>query len=278
MSIRIACHPNSYGRFGVEGALEMLASAGIRWIELPVKTSGVASPFGESPVLTNASSDREVEAVATRVRDAGLSICSANITSGNPLKEDVTEITLRKLELSALLGVGLVVAGGGEFSNSSEEQHLLDNLNRIGDAAARLGMVYCCETHPGACQNAASMQSLMQRMNHPAIRLNFDTANILYYNECIDLFDELQRVLPWVGHVHLKDSLGRFQEWNFPALGDGGAVDFARLWEMLSAAGYTGPCSLEIEGIQGELPLSLAEHHDRVQRSLRHLRSRGYPC
>ncbi len=32
-----------------------------------------------------------------------------------------------------------------------------------------------------------------------------------------------------VRNVHLKDNRGGFEDWYFPAVGDGGAVDFARV-------------------------------------------------
>ena len=63
MPHQIACFPNSYGRFGVPAALPLIAEAGIRYVELPVKTEGVPSFFGETPVLTDQSGSEEVEQI-----------------------------------------------------------------------------------------------------------------------------------------------------------------------------------------------------------------------
>lgn len=272
----IACHPNSFGRFGVEGALQVLAETGIRWIELPVKTEGVPSIFGETPVLTDQSSPADARRVRQRLEQAGLAVCSANITSGNPLHQPALDATLKKLELIAELGIGLAVAGAGEVVASEQRPVLLRNLSQIGDRAAALGIVYCCETHPGLCVNADAMLETMQSLDHDHVRLNFDTGNILYYNAGADVAESLTRVVRWVRHVHLKDSNGSVGYWHFPALGEGGAVDFRRVREMLAAGGYDGPCSLELEGIRGEPPLTLDQHRQRLSDSMAHLQRCGY--
>lgn len=276
MKTNLACHPNSFGRFGPRAAIDHLAELGIRQIEFPIKTFGVNSPFGETPLLTDASPKADIVAITREVERAGLSICSCNITSGNPLQEKVLAATLTKLEMAADLGVDLVVAGAGEFQNPDEEQTLLDHLTQIGDRCEALGLEYCCETHPGACQNAESMLRLMSQLQHPQIRINFDTANILFYNQDLDVCQELQRVLPFVKHVHLKDSRGIYRDWYFPALGEGGAVDFVGLRKILEESGFAGPCSLEVEGIQGEPEMTLTQHCQRVEKSVQFLRGLGY--
>ncbi len=120
------------------------------------------------------------------------------------------------------------------------------------------------------------MLSTMERLDHPCIRLNFDTGNILYYNAGADVVGELRQVVSFVRHVHLKDHSGGVGEWYFPALGAGGAVDFAKVHNVLMDAVFDGPCSLEIEGIAGEPPLSLAQTHQRIVNSIAHLRTCGY--
>ena len=79
-----------------------------------------------------------------------------------------------------------------------------------------------------------------------------------------------------VKHVHLKDSSGRFGDWNFPALGSAGGVDFLRVYQILRDCGFKGPYSIEIEGTAGEPDLSLVEYQQRVFESVRYLRTLGY--
>ncbi len=258
-------------------AIEHVRSTGIAQLELAIKTQGVPSIFGEEPILTDASSTADVQAVQELLAEHGLELSSCNITSGNPLLDEVVELTKRKLQIAKALRVSLVVAGAGEAQDGIALRRLEDHLRRIADCAGELGITYCCETHPGLCQDADRMLETMSRLDHPQLALNFDTGNLLFYNEGRDPVAELRRVMPFVRHLHLKDHNGRLREWCFPALGCGGGVDFAGVREVLEAARYTGPCSLEIEGIQGEAPPSLGETRQRIVDSVLHLRACGFP-
>ena len=120
------------------------------------------------------------------------------------------------------------------------------------------------------------MLALMAEVDHPKVRLNFDTGNIAYYNDAADPVAELDRVKHLVRSVHLKDNRGGFEDWYFPALGDGGAVDFRRIREILDGVGFLGPYTIEIEGIGGETEPGPLARQDRVDRSVAHLRALGY--
>lgn len=272
----IACFTNSYGRFGPEACVERISSAGLTHVELAIKTDGVPSIFQEQPILTDRSGPADVEGVQRLLEEHEVQLASCNITSGNPLDPEVVATTERKLKLAGELGVSLVVAGAGEAEGPEQRAMLRDQLRRLGDAAARQQITYCFETHPGLCQNADGMAETMRSLDHSHLRLNFDTGNVLFYNADADLPAQLRQVREWVRHVHLKDHNGRPDDWHFPACGAAGAVDFTAVREILDEVGFTGPYSLEIEGIQGEPPLSLDDHHQRVVDSVNHLRICGY--
>ena len=272
----ISCLTNSYGRFGAQAAIEMVRDAGIEWIELPIRTNGSDSIFGDEPLLTDQATTEQLAAVARRLADHDVRLSSCNVTSGNPLDPDVLAVTLRKLDTAADLGVSLVVGGAGEADSDEDLQTLYEHLRQIGDHAAKLGLTYCFETHPGICQDHGGMIDTMHELEHPQLRINFDTANILYYNQPINGEIALAKVCQWVSHMHLKDSHGEFHDWYFPALGHGGAVDFVRVLELMEVCGFEGPYSLEIEGIEGEGELTLETTHQRIVDSVEHLKICGY--
>lgn len=274
--MRISCFPNTYGRFGAQAAIQLLPETGIHWIELPIKNAGMPSFFKDHPVATDASTPELIFALRDQIAEAGLEVSSCNITSGNPLDPQVLERTLKKLSIASQFGVTLVIAGGGEAKNESDWSTLTSNLRTIGNRCQDLGIIYCCETHPGTCQNSTGMLEMLDRVDHPQIQINFDTGNIFYYNEAPDLMAEMQAVAPHIKHVHLKDCRGNFKEWYFPALGAAGAVDFAKVREFLQTINYAGPCSLELEGIEGEPELTLDETHQRVIDSVEHLKRCGW--
>lgn len=275
MPYQLSCFTNSYGRFGPEAALRLLPAAGVRFVELPIKNSGVPSIFGETPLLTESSTLQDVERVRGMLDAAGLRLSSVNLSSGNPLEPAAVARTLRKLDLAEALGVTLVVGGGGEVRQPSERVDLWDQLRRIGDAAASRRIVYCCETHPGACQNAERMLEMVHAVDHPHVRLNFDTGNLYYYNRDPDLGDSLRSVAEFVHHVHLKDTPGGFEQWQFVELGTG-RVDFAMVRTILDDVGFNGPYSIELEGSQGEPPPTLEEYQRRMLSSVSHLCRCGF--
>ena len=135
---------------------------------------------------------------------------------------------------------------------------MIASLRTLGDLAGELGLTVALETHKGPTQNAEAMLRLMEEVSHDRVRLNFDTGNIGYYNRGANPVDELERVQEFVRNVHVKDSRGGFEDWYFPAVGDGGEVDFRRIRETLDSVGFRGPYTIEIEGIQGEPEPGLA--------------------
>ena len=92
----------------------------------------------------------------------------------------------------------------------------------------------------------------------------------------VDPADELEKVKHLVRNVHLKDNRGGFEDWYFPAVGDGGSVDFSRIRRILDGVGFSGPYTIEIEGIGGEPEPGLEGRQDRIARSVAHLRACGY--
>lgn len=272
----ISCFTNSYGRFGAQAAIENLRDAGIEFLELPIRTAGVPTFFKDTPLVTTESTPGEIRDVQQRIADHGLGVSSCNVTSGNPLDPEVVAITKRKLDLAQQFGVALVVGGAGEVDDPGQLGTLYEHLRQIGDHAEACGITYCFEVHPGVCQDHRGMLETMDALQHPALKLNFDTGNISFYNRNIETEVALAKVCHHVRHVHLKDHNGEYDHWYFPALGHGGAVNFVRVLELMRTCGFQGPYSLEIEGIAGEDELSLEQYRQRIVDSVAHLRNCGY--
>jgi inosose dehydratase len=125
-----------------------------------------------------------------------------------------------------------------------------NRLREVGDAAAARNIVVAMETHPNLVENAKNSRITMDEVNHPNIRVNFDTANIYYYNEGINAVDELKESAEFVASVHLKDSSGKYRTWDFPVLGQG-VVDFPAVFQTMSDRGFPGPFTMELEGTEG---------------------------
>jgi len=146
-------------------------------------------------------------------------------------------------------------------------------LREAGEVARQHGVTIVLETHPDLVTNAEVALATMRGVNHPNVRINYDTANIYFYNQGIDGVAELRRIVEFVAAVHLKDTSGGYRAWHFPALGRG-VVNFPEIFRVLDAAGFAGPCTLEIEGIEGEVHTERLVC-DRIAESLGYLRGLG---
>lgn len=274
----VSCFTNSYGPAGVRAAVERIRDAGIAHLELALRGhnfGGLVIP--ESAVITQKADEPTVRSFLEHMRRHGVAASGCNVGGADIRTTEGVELTERRIRFAARwFGVSICVSGAGQPADGAERSLVVQNLRRLGETAADCGVTLALETHKGPTQNAAAMLALMDEVDHPNVRLNFDTGNIAYYNRGADPCDELEKVKHLVRNVHVKDNRGGFEDWYFPALGEAGGVDFVRVREILDGVGFAGPYTIEIEGIGGETEPGLEERHRRVAKSVEHLRACGY--
>ena len=149
-------------------------------------------------------------------------------------------------------------------------------LYECGEIAQQYDVTICMETHPDLITNMDVALETMKEVDHPNVRVNFDTANIYYYNEGIDGYEELKKILDYVGAMHLKETNGAFKTWYFPTFGDEqGIVKWKDAFDLLNnEIEFFGPFTMEIEGCKDE-QFEEEDHIKRVEDSVIHLRSLG---
>jgi inosose dehydratase len=274
----ISCFTNCYGDAGVWVAVERIRQAGLDHLELALRghnLGGLVIP--ETAVITEKADGAMAQSFCDHLARNGVKISGCNVGGADIRTPEGLELTERRIRFAARwFGVAVCVTGAGQPADDREYRTVAEHLRRLGDIAGENGITLALETHKGPTQNAEAMLALMTALDHPQVRLNFDTGNITYYNQGADPCDELERVKQFVRNVHLKDNRGAFEDWYFPAVGDGGAVDFRRIREILDGVGFAGPFTIEIEGIGGEPEPGLEARQDRIARSVTHLRATGY--
>jgi L-ribulose-5-phosphate 3-epimerase len=278
MKRTVSCFTNCYGESGVWTAAARIKETGIDHLELALRGhnfGGLVIP--ESAVVTEKADDSTAQAFCDHLRLNGVKVSGCNVGGADIRTQAGVELTERRIRFAARwFGVKICVSGAGQPTDAVERRTIISNLRQLGETAASCGVTLALETHKGPTQNALAMLDLMSEIDHPHVRLNFDTGNIAYYNKGADPCDELDKVKHLVRNVHIKDNRGRHEDWYFPAVGEGGAVNFARVREILDSVGVAGPYTIEIEGIGGEPEPGVNERHDRVTRSVAHLREWGY--
>jgi len=231
---------------------------------LQPKASSSADPLAD---ISDETASEHIEALGRLCAENSIRIVSA-FGHADIRTSEGTKKLIRQMEIAHGLGARYFTVSAPERSKV-----VYDNLLQLGEAALFRGMLVCLETHPPLFASADGGLQTMRDLQHSNIRINFDTANLYYYNETIDAIGELERMVPYVCHIHLKDSRKKFEDWYFPALGVG-SIDFPRMFRILDQVGFYGPFSMELEGIKGEED-SLELRHRRVLDSLQYLRNIG---
>ena len=274
----VSCFSNCYGAAGVRPAVERIRAGGIAHLELALRghnLGGLVIP--EEAVITEKADDATAADFVALLERHGVGVSGCNVGGADIRTVEGVELTERRIRFAKKwFDVSVVVSGAGQPADDAERRLVREHLRRIGDTAGEIGVTVALETHKGPTQNADAMLATMADLDHPSILLNFDTGNIAYYNRGVDPVDELRRVAHLVANVHVKDNRGGFEDWYFPAVGDGGAVDFAKVREILDGVGFRGAYTIEIEGIQGEPEPGLEGRQERIRRSVEHLRTCGY--
>lgn len=157
--------------------------------------------------------------------------------------------------------------------HETPKEVVYERLHRAGDVAEKYNVTLVLETHPDLGTNGDVQVETMKAINHPRVRVNFDTANITYYNQNTDAVTELKKSIPYVATVEFKDHTGEFETWNFPALGQG-KVNFPEILKILKEHHYDGPITIEFEGIKG-VELSESQIKEAIENSVKYLRSLG---
>ena len=247
----IACNLNSYGTYR-DSAFAHLSRIGLTNVEIFCPTT------------------QEAPGIRAELDQHGLTPTSMIIKC--PIGEsDVVEQFAQSLDIVASFDVPIVFTS--VKAGDTDRTVVYDRLRQIGDAAANHNIIVAMETHPDLITNGDIARQTMEAVNHPNVRVNFDTANVYYYNKNITATGELQIVIDYVAAVHLKDTNGQYETWHFPALGEG-VVDFPEIFAILNQHNYTGPFTFELEGIKGE-NLSEEGTHTRIEQSLAYLQEKG---
>ena len=263
LSFPLAGHTNCYHTYGFEEALDGIARAGFRGVELsavPGWTEHVS--LGDQPAK-----------VRRKLDERGLSATSLSAHSDLTTLEG-TEHGIRALAWAADFGLQVVnTAVGGHQSANENESAFLSNVGALSEAAESTGVVVALEIHGDIMATSEMALTLLERIGSDWVRVNYDTGNVEFYSGK-KAVDDLPAIVPYLACVHLKDTAGGKGNWNFPACGSG-TVDFARVLEILRIGGYEGPMSVETE-FRGDEPWPSLEEVDRsMQASFQHLSALG---
>ena len=267
MRNKIGVVTSTYPQFNAEQALEGISEAGFKYVEL------VSAPGFFEHILPRPEErvdKKAVDGVLDLVNKYGLTLyCVAGHT--RLMKENAVDNFKKVLDFAGLAGVKFVTTDTGEVKTKDDEKRFYTDIREIANYAGLKDVTVCLEMHGVWCNNGEKGAEIIKTINHPNIRLNYDTANVIFYGNKRPE-EDIINALPYIAFLHLKDhGSGKFKDWNFPALGDG-VIDFKKIFKLLKD--FNGPISVEIEFDGKEH--SLDEINGAVKKSYDFLKGAGY--
>jgi sugar phosphate isomerase/epimerase len=225
----LACRIMNYGKYQA-AAWTHLPSIGVHYIFIAVPAPG------------------EVAAVQKRLAASRL---TPLVMRGDTDLGRVSSVDELAAQLAVCQQMGVKYMFLSPKHTGVSKEVACERLRRAGDAARRHGVTISLETHPDLGTNADVHLETMKRIDHPNVRVNFDTGNILFYNKGRDPVTELKKIVDYVATMELKDHTGKYEELSFPTLGQG-VVDFRGILRVLAEHRFRGPVTIEVEGIAGQ--------------------------
>ena len=269
----IAASPFCFGGFNPFVAYSHFAQAGIRYVEIPAMPAALAMRHDLTTFVPEILGADDLRAIRERL--AGMGLTPITVAAFCDLLEPgQPEALRRRIDFAHQLGASyLLTDATGRPEYAESRRKLLNALRHLADYAEDRGVRIALEIHEGPTRNGMLAAEFLDAVDHPNVGINYDTGNVYYYNDGIDPSDDVKHVADRVIHVHLKDTTGGKGDWQFCALGEG-RVQFPSIIHTLQSAGFEGPYSLEVEGVQGE-DLNRKGHMDRLVKSLQYLKQIG---
>jgi sugar phosphate isomerase/epimerase len=267
MPERLAASTNSYHTHSLEDALAGIAAAGLRSVEL-------ASVPGWTEHVSRNADDEEIQTLKDLL--ARYDLTPVNLSGHSDLVTDEGVDEFRKaLDLCRRLGIAYVTTSTGGHDASSagsldeQREAFLARIGGLADEAAADGITICLETHGGLLATGAISADLIRQIDKPNVGITYDPGNVIFYGDTRPE-EDVTSAVEFIKTLHAKDQIGGVGKWHFPTIGTG-EVDYPRILAALDAAGFDGPCAIEIE-FQGDPFPSLDEVDRAMADSVRYLR------
>ncbi len=231
----------------IEEAIPAIARIGYHGLELAV------TPGWPTDLVTLDRPKRKL--IKQMMADHHLALSAvAGHTSFCEDDPDKNAANMQRLRDSLVLATELASPGepailcsllGGRMDEWEPKKELIaKRVCDLGDYAASLGAILAVEPHSGtAFDTPQKALWLMEKLNHPAVRLNFDISHFDIIGIGID--DCVPSMAPWSVHTHVKDQRGTYPNHEFLTPGSG-PFDFVHYLSAMHRAGYTGFIGMEV--------------------------------
>ncbi|MEQ9455133.1 MAG: sugar phosphate isomerase/epimerase family protein [Phycisphaeraceae bacterium] len=173
------------------------------------------------------------------------------------------DLYARQVGIATALGLDQITFHAGFIPHDPNEpvrSKVTERLGELADLSRSAGIDLLLETGQ---ETAADLGGFLQALNHPAVGVNFDPANMILYGKG-DPIEAVKSLMHWVKQVHIKDALPTPQPgtWGSEERVGSGAVDWPAFLNALQQGGYRGDLVIEREaGDQRVEDIAFAARH-----------------
>jgi L-ribulose-5-phosphate 3-epimerase len=193
---RLGGHTNTYHTYTLEEALEGIAEAGYRFVEL----TAVRGWTEHVPLDADAKTLGGIQRLMNRL---GLVAISLSGHSDLTTKDGLT-LGLKALDLCERMGIDIMnTAIGGHYSEEEDEEAFMGNIHELADHAAARDIRLGIEIHGEITKSGKAAIQVLERIGRDNVLINYDTGNVEFYAG-VKAVDDLPVALPKLVHCHLK--------------------------------------------------------------------------
>ena len=236
-----AVNTNTYNGFNVDQALEGVAAAGFKYIE-------IAAVRGWTEHIMPEQGEEAIAHVKAKLAELGLK-CIA--MSGHCDLSDADRLNdfRANMKLANALGCEWIISSTGEahFMSGEEgtEDKLVENIKTLLPDLEKYGLKLGIETHGPNYGSGEAVARIVKGVGSPLVGVNYDTANAVFWGRT-NPTEDLKTCVNELNFCHLKDKVGMDNVWNFPAIGKG-ELPLIELMKYMEENGKNVPYSIEIE-------------------------------
>ncbi len=191
----------------VPGVVEAMRQLGIENVSLAVRPA-VEDESG-AVLKTMQQQDWNIYSTMIDFPQEDYSTMDAIKVTGGIAPDDCWErnrrLFLGAVEVTVALGVKYLTMHAGFIDHSDEAyvKKFYERIRTLADAAGNKQITLLLETGQ---ETAEELREFLETLNHPAVAVNFDPANIILYGKG-EPKEAVKVLAPWIKHIHVKDAL-----------------------------------------------------------------------
>ena len=263
----LGCSTILYGGFSLEQALEGIAKAGYKAIEL------CARP-GMAPHLEIGKSASYYEGIRAQIASYDLAIESIAGTGGIGLDSPEFDAVI---EAAQQIGAPTIAEGAGGKSDDEESfKQVVKLVNATAARTSQAGIKLSLKPHVNnAVYSTATALRLMQEVDRERVGINFDPSHIWRTAAAEAPVESLQQLTDYITTLRIRDNHESREtpigpvETQIP--GKGG-LDLPALTAVMNTIDHVPYVTLEIVGTHGGTDTPLAEVQRVVEESIAYLK------